>query len=71
MSALVMKKASQDSLRQRRGRAGRVSAGRCFRLLTAGTCEKLPLHSVPEMLRAPLQSLVLQVTENLESSPWC
>ena len=65
MSALVMKKASQDSLRQRRGRAGRVSAGRCFRLLTAGTCEKLPLHSVPEMLRAPLQSLVLQVMGNL------
>jgi ATP-dependent RNA helicase DHX57 len=61
MPALLLKKASQDSLRQRRGRAGRVQAGRCFRLLTRGTCEKLPLHSVPEMLRAPLENLVLQV----------
>ena len=43
-SALVTKLASQDSLRQRRGRAGRVSAGRCFRLITLGTYSKLPPH---------------------------
>jgi ATP-dependent RNA helicase DHX57 len=62
MSALIMKFASQDSLRQRRGRAGRVKAGRCFRAVTKGTYEKLPANSVPEMLRAPLENLVLQVT---------
>ena len=44
MSALVTKLASQDSLRQRRGRAGRVSEGRCFRLVSSGTYSKLPLH---------------------------
>ena len=61
MSALVMKLASQDSLRQRRGRAGRVSAGRCFRCITKHTFSGLPPHSVPEMLRAPLDRLVLQI----------
>jgi HrpA-like RNA helicase len=30
MKALIMKKASKDSLRQRKGRAGRVQAGRYF-----------------------------------------
>lgn len=44
-----------------RGRAGRVQEGRCFRLITANTFQKLPAHSVPEILRVPLESVILQI----------
>uniref|UniRef100_A0A7S3M923 RNA helicase n=1 Tax=Spumella elongata TaxID=89044 RepID=A0A7S3M923_9STRA len=60
-SVLTTKFAALDSLRQRRGRAGRVQKGRCFRLITRGTHDKLPQHSVPEILRVPLEKIVLQV----------
>jgi len=60
-SALIMKMASQDSMRQRRGRAGRVQKGRCFRIINENAFEKLPLNTVPEMLRSPLDNLILQV----------
>jgi ATP-dependent RNA helicase DHX57 len=49
-SALITKFASKDSLRQRAGRAGRVSAGRCFRLITESTYNnKLVQHAIPEV----------------------
>ena len=59
MTTLMLKFASQDSLRQRRGRAGRVQMGRCFRLITHNTHSKLPMHGVPEILRIPLDRLIL------------
>jgi ATP-dependent RNA helicase DHX57 len=59
--SLVMKFASKDSLRQRKGRAGRVRKGSCYRLITKGTFEKLPDHSIPEILRLPLESVLLQI----------
>lgn len=60
--ALVMQFASQDSLRQRRGRAGRVQEGRCFRLITYNTYNnKLMPHSIPEILRVSLDNIVLQI----------
>ena len=44
ITTLLTKFASQDSLRQRRGRAGRVQKGRCFRLIGRKTYEKLPVR---------------------------
>ena len=50
-------------------------SGRCFRMITERTYELLPPHSVPEMLRAPLESLILQVrTKHLTLQTdcnWC
>jgi len=41
--------------------SGRVQKGRCFRMITRNTHDKLPQHSVPEILRVPLEKIVLQV----------
>jgi ATP-dependent RNA helicase DHX57 len=60
MTSLESKLCAQDALKQRRGRAGRVKQGRCFKLITLNTFNKLPLNSVPEILRIPLDRLVLQ-----------
>jgi ATP-dependent RNA helicase DHX57 len=65
MTSLLTKFCAKDSMRQRMGRAGRVSAGRCFRLITSGTYEKLPAHGLPEMKRVPLDRLVLQCSQML------
>ena len=69
MNALVMKFASKDSLRQRRGRAGRVAAGRCFRCVTHHTYNNLPNHSVPEILRAAVDGLILQIKAMNDITP--
>jgi HrpA-like RNA helicase len=47
--------------RQRRGRAGRVKPGQCWKLFTRWQEARLPTHAQPEILRSPLPSLVLQV----------
>lgn len=45
-----------------------MQKGRCFRLITKGTFEKLPDHSVPEILRVPLEKIVLQVKAMLNAN---
>eukprot|EP00929_Paragymnodinium_shiwhaense_P043873 TRINITY_DN22530_c0_g2_i1.p1 TRINITY_DN22530_c0_g2~~TRINITY_DN22530_c0_g2_i1.p1 ORF type:complete len:1435 (+),score=380.84 TRINITY_DN22530_c0_g2_i1:69-4373(+) len=52
---------AQSSLKQRRGRAGRVRAGLCVTLLGSSEYEKLPYSTPPEIESAPLESLCLQV----------
>jgi HrpA-like RNA helicase len=51
---------SQASAKQRAGRAGRVSAGTCFRLYSKNMFDfELPEFTTPEMLRMDLSQLVL------------
>jgi HrpA-like RNA helicase len=53
---------SRASLKQRSGRAGRTSAGVCWRLCTEDFCEQTMLdQTTPEMLRTPLDELILQI----------
>lgn len=59
-SQLVSVDISQASAKQRAGRAGRVSAGTCYRLYTENMFEyELPEFTTPEMLRMDLSQLVL------------
>jgi len=50
-----------DSLKQRRGRAGRVQPGVCIRLLTQSRLESLEGKTLPEMQRVPLENIYLQL----------
>jgi ATP-dependent helicase HrpB len=62
MSRLVTVKVSQAAADQRRGRAGRISAGHCFRLWSEGTQATLPAHSDSEILHADLAPLALELS---------
>ncbi|XP_050405391.2 ATP-dependent RNA helicase TDRD9 [Patella vulgata] len=58
---LQMEWASKSNCTQRKGRAGRVSNGRAYFMVTQKFFEDfLPDHGVPEMQRCPLESLVLK-----------
>ena len=59
MSGLVTVPLSLDRAEQRRGRAGRVQAGVCYRLWDEGTNAARPRKMNPEILDADLCSLVL------------
>lgn len=53
--------ASQAACKQRRGRAGRVQAGKCYKLFTRNVEGKMAPAAVPEMHRTPLEQLCLSV----------
>ncbi|KAK6365628.1 putative ATP-dependent RNA helicase DHR1 [Exophiala oligosperma] len=53
---------SKASAQQRAGRAGRTGPGHCWRLYTSAVYEQFfPDHAEPEILRAPAESIVLQL----------
>ena len=65
---------SKDSADQRAGRAGRLSAGVCYRMWTAATHQRLTEHRIPEIMEADLAALVLDLAQwgitNIEQLTW-
>jgi ATP-dependent helicase HrpB len=62
MSHLVTTKVSQAAADQRRGRAGRLSTGHCYRLWSEGTQASLAPQTSPEILHADLAPLALELS---------
>eukprot|EP00899_Mesostigma_viride_P021212 jgi/Mesvir1/29092/Mv18397-RA.1 len=52
---------SRAACKQRAGRAGRVGPGVCIRLFTREVVARMDEHTTAELLRSPLEELVLQV----------
>jgi ATP-dependent helicase HrpB len=63
MTRLQTQRISQASSTQRAGRAGRLQAGRCFRLWSEEQQSQLAPHSTPEILSADMAPLVLQLKQ--------
>lgn len=61
MTRLVTERVSRAEAEQRRGRAGRVAPGRCYRLWTRGEEGALPLQPPPEIASADLAPLALEL----------
>ena len=61
MPMLLDQFASKASLKQRRGRAGRVRSGKCYKLISKYTYSKLPDHTAPEISRCALDQTLLSL----------
>jgi ATP-dependent RNA helicase HrpB len=61
MSRLATVKVSQAAADQRRGRAGRLAPGVCYRLWSEGAHAQLAPYTQPEILRADLAPLALEL----------
>jgi ATP-dependent helicase HrpB len=62
MSHLVTAKVSQAAADQRRGRAGRLSSGICYRIWSQGTQASLAPQTAPEIMHADLAPLALELS---------
>lgn len=61
MPLLLEQFASKASMKQRRGRAGRVREGTCYKLISRATYSSLKDHSEPEIRRVALDQTLLQL----------
>lgn len=69
MARLETVRVSQDAAEQRRGRAGRVAAGICYRLWDEAEQSQLLAHRTPEILDADLAPLALELAAAGISDP--
>lgn len=61
MERLDLKYASRASLEQRKGRAGRVNKGYCFRIMTENYFNNCLNNFInPEIMRCPLEKVILK-----------
>ncbi len=63
LSRLETTRIAKDAADQRAGRAGRLSAGVCYRMWTQAEQERMPEYSTPEILEADLCDLVLDMAQ--------
>lgn len=61
MPLLIEVFASKASLKQRRGRAGRVREGKCYKLISKASHAKLHDHTAPEITRCALDQTLLSL----------
>ncbi len=69
LSRLEIERVSLDMADQRRGRAGRLSSGFCYRMWTPGTEMRMKAHRSPEIEQADLSQLVLDLALWGETNP--
>jgi ATP-dependent helicase HrpB len=74
MTSLETVRVSQASAEQRKGRAGRLGPGQCYRLWPDVETKALALHDEPEIRSADLASLVLDMARwgvtKADGLPW-
>lgn len=74
LSHLETMQISMDMANQRRGRAGRVAAGVCYRLWSLATEHRMEENRQPELLEADLAPMLLDVAawgeSHAERLPW-
>ncbi len=61
MTRLATRRISRASAEQRRGRAGRLGPGHCYRLWSEEQHRRLVAHPIPEILQADLAPAALQL----------
>jgi ATP-dependent RNA helicase DDX35 len=61
IESLKVVKISKSSAKQRAGRAGRILAGKCYRLYTESDYKKLLPTQIPEIQRTNLAPVILQL----------
>lgn len=69
MSRLDIVRISRASADQRRGRAGRLGPGVCYRLWSESDHASLPAHTAPEIIEADLAPLALDLADWGVSDP--